>query len=417
MDKKTVIEISKYAHDNNLTYKKSCEIHGVKECTYYKYKKMYDIKEYRRKVVTKEDIEKILAYSDKYKIPEKQACEILGYKTHITNTNNKHKFGIIPNPIGKAPFTYRKKRINNINDLYFHKPSIQNCYYAGFFAADGCISKNNKTCTITLADKDKLWLEDFKKNINFDGDIRCGVMKNIYCYSTISFTSQQIVNDLKQNFNIIPVKSLILQHPNVTNENLIDAFICGYIDGDGSISLYKCKKTQDNLRISVIGTYDMCQWIQKRFNQIIGKHAGSILKRDNIFIYSISNKQARIVFEHYYNIDVPKLERKWKQEIHEYCANYKKRPPLSRRKGVFIYNLRGELIKHCSTLQEAHEYTGVEIGRISNLCKINDNKHKSKNYMFNRTGGKMKPYEESISLNIRYKESTELDENGTDIEM
>ena len=362
---------------------------------------------------TKEFIETILKYSSDNQVSEKKAAEHfkLSYKTL---PYYKRKYGIEMNPIGNGKFTYRYERQHNVNDNFFEIPNIMNCYWAGFIAADGCIHKRSKQCklSIGLSSKDKQHLETFKNNINFSGPIlESSIIRNdkIFYSSTINITSQKISDDLYKNFNITPKKSLTLLPPNITDERLIDAFICGYIDGDGSISLYKnhIRNIQDSLSISMLGTYEMITWIKNRFTNILGKECGCISKKNkdndkNTYSYTVGNsKNVREIFKHFYHIDVPKLERKWKPEIYEYCINYKKKEPICKRKGVNVFDLDGNFIKHFDRLSEASEYTGVSIGRISDMCKMNDSEHMAKGYMFSRDET-MKKYEPSKFINTKY---------------
>ena len=226
--------------------------------------------------------------------------------------------------------------------------------------------------------------------------------------SVLDITSQKISDDLYKNFNITPRKSLTLLPPNLSDTNLIDAFICGYIDGDGCICMCKnnVRNIQDSLVISTVGTQEIVSWIKERFSQILGKEFGSINKyhnsKKNTYSYSTGqSKGAREIFKHFYNLNVPKLKRKWTDEIYEYCINYKKRNPICRRKGVNVFDLDGNLIKHFDLINEASNFTGVSIGRISNLCKINDSKHQAKGYMFSRDET-MEKYEPSLYINKKY---------------
>lgn len=95
---------------------------------------------------------------------------------------------------------------------------------------------------------------------------------------------------------------------------LIDAFICGYIDGDGSIGLYK-KGDYRYLRISMLGTKSVCTWIQQRFSEMLLKtNIGSIYQNNkynkSTFCYAVGNKIAESIYKHFYEINVPKLVRK-----------------------------------------------------------------------------------------------------------
>lgn len=346
---------------------------------------------------TKEIIESILKYSNEYNVPEKVAAKQfnINYKTL---SYYKKKYGIKSNQIGKAKFSHIGKRNNKVNDYFFETPNELNCYWAGFIAADGCIHEKTgqNVLSICISNKDDKHLKIFKNNIDFSGNIITGNITKKYKdiektfgYSSISICSQKISDDLCKNFNIIPKKSLILLPPNITDEKLIDAFICGYIDGDGSVFLYndKNRNIQKSLIISMLGTYDMMIWIKNRFTKILGKECGSICKKkeNNTYSYTVGQcKFARILFEYFYKLNLPKLERKWSIEIHEYCINYQKRKPVCRRKGVNVFNLNGCFLKHFDTLLEASEYTNVSMGRISDLCKINDNNHMSNGFMFSR---------------------------------
>lgn len=366
---------------------------------------------------TKEFIESVLNYSQTNKVSEKESAIHFGIKPKRFRYYKK-KYGFKINPIGKGEFTHRQERIYNVNDNFFETPDILNCYWSGFIAADGCILetkyKQNKL-SIGLSTKDFNHLNTFKNDIDFDGPIKNYCVKKIYNNeektfpsSSLAITSQKISDDLNKNFNITPRKSLTLLPPNISDSVLIDSFICGYIDGDGSIYISKSntRNVQDSLVICILGTYEILCWIKERFTQILGKELGTITKKHlnsekNTYSYRIVNAGAREIFKHFYNLNVPKLKRKWTDEIYNNCINYKKRDPICRRKGVNVFDLDGNLIKHFDTLNEASEYTGVSIGRISNMCKINDSKHQAKGYMFSRDD-KMEKYEQSIYINKKY---------------
>lgn len=361
---------------------------------------------------TKEFIESILQYSDDHQLPEKEAAKHFKLKPE-TLYYYKKKFGLRINQIGNGKYTHRVKRQYDVIDNFFQSPNELNCYWAGFIAADGNI--NHTKLTLGLSSKDRHHLLQFKNDIEFTGPICDSMIKRVYKdeektfnTSTLSITSQKIVDDLYVNFNITPRKSLTLLPPNISEPNLIDAFICGYIDGDGSVSLYKNHKrnVQDSLAIAMLGTYEVVSWIKKRFSQILGKEIGSILRYHNTdkntYSYTVGTSiGVRELFKHFYTLSVPKLTRKWKDEIYEYCVNYKKKNPICRRKGVNVFDLNGNFIKHFDLINEASEYTGVSIGRISDMCKMNDSKHQAKGYMFSRDEI-MKKYEPSVYINKKY---------------
>lgn len=398
--KEQLLEILDYAKKNGVTEEEAKKHYGITLCgSLIYYKKKYGVE--WKKPITKEKVEEIINYSLEHKIPEKEVCKMYGiYPKSLSQM--KKRLGIKPNPIGNAPFTARGKVLYKINDDFFETPNLLNCYYAGFFAADGCVQQGQRICTVALSSKDKEWLSDFAKHLDYEGPLYEGVAKKKFGFNILRFNSEKIVKDLNKNFNITPRKSLTLLPPNLTDENLIDAFICGYIDGDGCIVLYENKKKQKTISFNVLGTLEMCQWIKQRICNIMGREIGCITHKTehkgNTYSFSFSNKIARQIFLKYYNIDVPKLERKWSKEKYEFCLNYKKKLPISRRKGVNIFDLSGKFIKHCETLNEAQEFTGVNYGRISNLCKRNSNHFMTNGFMFSRDE-KMMPFEPTCELN------------------
>ena len=371
--------------------------------------------------MTKEQLLQILQLSKEEQIPEKEACfKIMG--KYMKLSYYKNKFGIKVNNVGKAEFTYRVEKIHKVNNNYFSKLTNDNCYYAGFIAADGNIDKTKTKLTITLSNKDKVFLENFLRDLESDYVIYEGE-KDGFINSSINIISSTMCSDLERNFNIIPNKSLIYCPPDL-NDSFLDCFIMGLIDGDGTIGFSKRKEgTQDSLYISIVGTYDTVNLVKTRFETILEKETSKLHRRDkskNFYQYRISDKNARLIFSYFYNkySKVSKLNRKWTKEIQEYCNNWKKKSSPSRQKGVNVFDLQGNLIKKCSTLKEADELTHVTMGRISNLCNLDDSRHQSKGFMFSRIKEHMDPYKASPSTNIKFldKEGKALDKGETNIE-
>lgn len=337
--------------------------------------------------MTKEQLNLILAYSETHHVPEKEACRILTGQNGKTLFYYKKKYGISPNPVGNATFTARKLRKYQVNDAYFTNLTLENCYYAGFIAADGCIIKNQ--LVIGLSGIDRPWLEAFKGALKAESPIKDRVHKKEYHQCYLNVTSETICKDLSNHFNIHPRKSLNYIPPtNLTNEQK-DSFIIGLIDGDGSICLSNSKKTQPRLSISIVGTKDTCMFVKNRFEEILQEKTPQLHQRSlnkNFYSYYISDRKARYVFTYLYtNYVLPRLERKWLTSLYMYCQQYKKANPVCKRKGVNVYNLNGELLYTCKTLSEAAKLTGIPEGRISHLCKLDDSNHRSGSYMFSRS--------------------------------
>ena len=372
--------------------------------------------------MTKETLLQILNLSQTKQITEKEACkQILQTEKRQDLARWKRKDGLEIYKVGHHPNSGLKKQFF-LNEKYFSNITRQTSYYAGFIMADGNITQDRKYLNISLAQKDRSFLESFVNDIEATYSIKDGDSHG-YPISSIHFTSQQLCNDLKVNFNIVPNKSLIATPPNLNKTEFIDCFIMGLIDGDGSIGLQKRKNKQSGFYISLVGTKDICKFVKNRFEEILNKSTSNLFQRDrskNFYSYRISDNNARVIFRFYYEsyTNISKLNRKWSLEHYEYCLNFKKALPVCRRKGVNVFDLNGNLIQHFDTLLEAQNFTGVSVGQISRLCKFNDNNHKAKDYMFSRDKEKLDKYIPAYGTNTKFlnKEQQQLDAGEDNIE-
>lgn len=171
-------------------------------------------------------------------------------------------------------------RNKSINHMFFSTFTPTSCYWAGFLAADGCVRKTRLSINLAKIDKDHL--EKLKKAIGFVKLLK--QYKNSYYFG---FGSREIITDLKNNFNIIPKKSLILEPPKQIPEEYIPHFIRGYIDGDGSYFY-----SGYSFGIEIAGTKNMLSWIKENFNQNCKIGNPSIIKKKNIYVLRfVGNRQ------------------------------------------------------------------------------------------------------------------------------
>lgn len=205
----------------------------------------------------------------------------------------------------------RKKTPNyKINHHYFSKFTDDSCYWAGFILADGYIRNNNRnTLILKLQKDDSSHLNKFKLFTNYDGDVK---IKDNYCI--ISVSSDKIVNDLCENFDITNNKSLTCYISDKIPLEFINSYIRGYFDGDGSIT-YTTTHT-----ISFTGTYETVDYIRNYFNQHVGiklksKDMPDITKNGNVYVIFYSGKSAYNCLTHIYEDANIYLERKYKKYI------------------------------------------------------------------------------------------------------
>ena len=324
----------------------------------------------------KETILKIIKLSKERKTSEKEICTELGvcYKTLYYY---KIKFNIKTTSRGKNPNS-RTKRTYSINDNFFNRFNTLSAYWAGFIAADGNISQDCKKLAIGLSIKDKNHLLQFLKDVKSNYKISEFLTKKKYKSCSITIVSSNICKQLLNKYNITPNKSLTLLPPNLTKDILIDSFIIGYIDGDGctQTNIYK----NGCLIISILGTLSMCIWIKNRISKIYGKQIGCISHdkkhHENTYSLTITNKAARVIFKHLYNINVPKLSRKWKDEYYDNCINFiKKRKINSKYEQILKLKQMG--------------FSQTEIAKQFNMTPSNVNWYYKQNY-FKKLEGETK---------------------------
>jgi len=181
----------------------------------------------------------------KYNIPRstiERYCKILGVKTNA-----------------KISYT--------CDDDFFSKDNEDSFYLAGFIAADGCIyqhkCKEPNSIIITLSEKDKNHLILLKNKLNFNGPITNSINRhsksNINWKDTtqsrFAIYSKKIIYDLKR-FNIGQRKSLIYNMPDwLINHPLVNHFLRGYVDGDGSFFILHEKRKTKTKGISIYSKF------------------------------------------------------------------------------------------------------------------------------------------------------------------
>lgn len=267
---------------------------------------------------------------------------------------------------GKSNFSRSKTKFN-CNSQYFCEPNQQNSYWAGFIAADGCIIKSKsdnsqRQLCIQLQENDLPHLEQFKKDIDFDGKI--GVYETTYTYKGISqdkrfcslkLTSDIICDSLENNFKITPSKSLTLEPPVELDKDNSLAFIKGYIDGDGWVQKKTSKQWKSH--ISMVGTLEVLLWIQsvvevsineKLSEKCIGKRPGE----SNSYSLTITGNKARKLLSLLCGIERG-LFRKW-DGIKEVSSSYQ--DPRIKFTDTEIEDILYKISKKVSQKEIAKEY-------------------------------------------------------------
>lgn len=220
--------------------------------------------------------------------------------------------------------TDRRKYTYNHN--YFSELTNENCYWAGFIAADGYVyrtkDKNQPGLRIMLQARDRGHLEKFVQCVQYSKPVEDCVSSKGSGYIPQArvnvYGCGQWLDDLYNYFNIVQAKSLILEPPNITETEHIISFLAGYIDGDGSIgySTYKWKDVvrKSTFHINWLGTQQLLEWSKLQLIPILGEGKSNVNKHKGIFIYGVSGARAEQFKSIVLSMGLPILERKWYKE-------------------------------------------------------------------------------------------------------
>lgn len=203
----------------------------------------------------------------------------------------------------------------SLNKNYFSVPNLENSYWAGFIAADGCIHEKSPTSSlgIYLSIKDKNHLIKFKDTMQYSGPLYQSKNKRFIQFKA---GNNQIVYDLYKHFNITPRKSLTLQPPNIASNKYIKAFLIGNLDGDGCIS--KDVAGRPVLQF-LSASKKFIIWVKKQCDNINGKTKNNIQTIhanhptwSPVYSYRITGKYGQKLYDTLNKVNVPKLSRKWR---------------------------------------------------------------------------------------------------------
>jgi hypothetical protein len=184
---------------------------------------------------------------------------------------------------------YKKK----YNVKYFDKYTPENCYWAGFILADGCIRSDRDAVEIHLQKRDKKHLLKLARAMNFSGDLIYDKSSKAY---TLSVAGKWFPKALKKNFDITSKKSLTVAFPTQVPKKYWSHLIRGYFDGDGCITMTTCPT------INFIGTNDFLDFLRKLFYGF-----GVRLKSKNRYSPLIPTDNESISHIHYSGLNAKKI--------------------------------------------------------------------------------------------------------------
>ena len=195
-----------------------------------------------------------------------------------------------------------KARTNQVNHNYFSNiDSTQKAWLLGFLMADGWVEKNRNRINIELSSVDKEILEKIQKELNIKKGFLERETNKGFSVCRLTWTSEKHKTQLAK-YGIINRKTYAENHlPIFDNQDLTYAFILGYFDGDGSISI-----NDKYIRFRICAHRDELLKDIQSFLQ-----CGNISKDKNgLYEYAVSTQQAAPIFEKLYSLKCFSLERK-----------------------------------------------------------------------------------------------------------
>lgn len=194
------------------------------------------------------------------------------------------------------------------NEDYFAEPNLENSYWAGFIAADGCVTKptrGQRRLQVVLASKDDSHVYLLRDSIG-GGRVRAYRRKSNSSEKMLENTglyvaSDRLCEDLESGYNITPRKTFSLKPPNL-EDDLAYAFIAGYIDGDGCYGIRNGRP-----RIQIAGTHELLSWVSNIFGY---RNTPGITSGENVYHIQFSGDNAINMRATFKSLDLPLLRRK-----------------------------------------------------------------------------------------------------------
>jgi len=207
------------------------------------------------------------------------------------------------------------KHIRKVNHNVFDVYSPENCYWAGFIAADGNIRKDVPYISIQLKGSDEGHLKKFLFFIKSDRHItrQTKIQKSgrVTEVCGIHIYSHQIKSSLKEKFNIVPAKTKVLEPPLKIPKALVKHYIRGCFDGDGSVCWHK-HNNRPRLQFAS-GSYKLIKWIKNTIESNVCVGSPKIEQNKKWKTYSVNymGKQSLMILDWLYKPNQCKLNRKF----------------------------------------------------------------------------------------------------------
>lgn len=233
-------------------------------------------------------------------------------------------------------------KIVKMNHNYFSIiDSKRKAYWLGLLTADGTVSffPNKGKCyriTLELKVSEKYLIDEFAKDIGLPPE-RVKVYTNPkgfqrkdgspHTTARITFHSKQIFMDLG-NLEVIPLKSLYLDHIPALSNEYIPHYLRGFFDGNGSITHNISSSGQIRPELFFYSTHSFCESINNTLTEQLSFSDKNVYdqKNEKISMLAYTKKEElKIIYNFFYeNADIyhKGKEIKFKSYLSQYRDNY-----------------------------------------------------------------------------------------------
>lgn len=203
----------------------------------------------------------------------------------------------------KRKYPFNQQLMDNIN-------THEKAYILGLLWADGCNHTQRNVITLSLKYPDKHILEEIMQIFEYQG--------KIYEYESsnqriLTLCSSHLSKKLEE-YGMIKNKSLVLKFPTIIPSNLINSFILGYFDGDGSVF-----KKGNRCMINFAGSKDVLENIQKVLKRNCNLINKKLNKNKSIFTVTYGSQEECLKIKNFLYKDC-KIFLNRKRDILDNCS-------------------------------------------------------------------------------------------------
>ena len=224
--------------------------------------------------------------------------------------------------------TQHHNKVKFDNTVFEKIDTEEKAYWLGFLFADGYVTANDNRVVLSISKNDEDHIQKYVDFLHYSKAYNIkknGLKKDgtqLYLVE-VGVGDDKFKNDVVR-CGCIPNKSLILKFPNkeiFQDESLIRHFVRGYIDGDGSLSLYNGRWKSKIESVQIIGTKHFLEGIQ----DVCGITGYISLKHPetgntDTYILKYTNLKAFNVAKFFYENSTVYLTRKY-NIYEEMCRN------------------------------------------------------------------------------------------------